>query len=79
MSKRSPDSAVPTDPVSRFEAALQELEGIVQTLERGEQPLEDSLKLFERGIALTSECRGALETAELKVKTLLEAAGDTPP
>src|ERR1700751_1575640 len=61
------------DPVSRFEAALKELEDIVARMERGELPLEESLKLFERGVALTRECRGSLETAELRVRKLLQA------
>ena len=61
--------------LARFEAALAELEDIVARLERGEMKLEESLKLFERGVALTKACRQSLETAELKVKQLL----DTPP
>jgi exodeoxyribonuclease VII small subunit len=65
------------DPVSRFEAALKELEDIVGRMERGDLPLGESLRLFERGMALTRECRGSLETAELRVKNLLEPeAGD---
>lgn len=50
---------------------MQELEGIVQKLERGELKLEESLLLFERGMVLTQDCRVALDTAELKVKTLV--------
>ena len=57
--------------LARFEAALAELEGIVAKLERGELKLEESLKLFERGVALTKECQQSLETAELKVRQLL--------
>lgn len=49
-----------------------ELETIVQKLERGELKLEESLVIFERGMALTTECRTALDTAELKVKTLID-------
>jgi exodeoxyribonuclease VII small subunit len=60
------------DPVAHFEAALQELEGIVQALERGELKLEDSLQRFERGMALSRQCRAALDSAEQKVRTLLE-------
>ena len=61
--------------VAKFEAALNELEQIVGKLERGELKLEESLKLFERGVALTKQCRKSLETAELTVKQLL---GDMP-
>jgi exodeoxyribonuclease VII small subunit len=57
--------------LARFEAALNELEQIVGKLERGELKLEESLKLFERGVELTKSCRKSLETAELKVKQLL--------
>ena len=64
----------PVDPVSRFEEAMKELETIVQKMERGELKLEESLQLFERGMALTQQCRVALDTAELKVKTLLDNA-----
>lgn len=71
MSKIKPTEAA-ADPVTRFESSMQELEGIVQKLERGELKLEESLQLFERGMALTQECRVALDTAELKVKTLID-------
>lgn len=60
------------DPVSRFEDALKELESIVLGLERGELRLEESLKLFERGVALARQCRGALDAAELRVRNLLD-------
>ena len=71
MSKIKPPETA-ADPVTRFESSMQELEAIVQKLERGELKLEESLQLFERGMALTQECRGALDTAELKVKTLID-------
>ena len=41
-------------------------------MERGDLKLEESLQLFERGMALTERCRKMLDTAELKVKNLLE-------
>jgi exodeoxyribonuclease VII small subunit len=66
---QSKDSA-DTD-LKRFESALDELEQIVGKLERGELKLEESLQLFERGVALARQCRQSLETAELKVKHLL--------
>lgn len=68
--------AAETDPVGRFEDAMQELENIVQALERGELKLEESLRLFERGVQLARQCRGSLQSAELKVHELLAAAGD---
>lgn len=65
------------DPVARFEGSLSELEAIVANMERGDLPLEESLRLFERGIGLTRVCRTSLETAELRVRNLLDA-GDAP-
>ena len=62
----------PADPVAQFESSMQELEAIVQKLERGELALTESLAIFERGMALTQQCRTALDTAELKVKTLID-------
>lgn len=80
MSKTKPAEPAPTDTVALFETAMQELENIVQQLERGELKLEESLQLFERGMALTQQCRGALDTAELKVKTLIDGQfRDAPP
>jgi len=59
-----------------FEASLQELESIVERMEDGEQTLEQSLKDFERGVALTRQCQQALKQAEQKVQTLLEQSED---
>ncbi len=58
-----------------FEKALAELEKLVEEMEQGEMPLEDMLKRFEKGIALTTECQQALQNAELKVKELIEKNG----
>ena len=65
--------------LARFETALNELEQIVGKLERGELKLEESLKLFERGVELTKACRKSLETAELKVKQLLGGKSEDAP
>ncbi|MDR3415384.1 MAG: exodeoxyribonuclease VII small subunit [Nevskia sp.] len=70
--KPAADPAAGGDPVSRFEASLKELEEIVARMERGDLPLEQSLQLFERGVALTRECRSSLDGAELRVRNLLE-------
>lgn len=51
-----------------FEAAMMELETLVQRMEGGELSLEDSLKEFERGIQLTRICQEALKVAEQRVK-----------
>lgn len=52
------------------------LEEIVDRLEHGELPLEESLKAFERGIMLTRTCQKALKDAEQKVEILLKKAGE---
>ena len=59
----------------KFEECLERLEKIVQELEKGEVPLEKSLKLFEEGIELSSACRKELEQAEGKVEILLKQNG----
>jgi exodeoxyribonuclease VII small subunit len=67
-----------------FEAAMAELERLVAELERGELPLEASLKAFERGVELTRACQKALRDAEQKVEILskdgnLAPFGETGP
>ncbi len=54
-----------------FEQALEELEKLVETLERGDLPLEEALKRFERGVELTRHCQGALKAAQQRVEILL--------
>lgn len=56
----------------KFEAALVRLEEIVQELEKGDLPLEQSLKLFEEGIKLSRICNSRLEEAERKVEILVK-------
>lgn len=53
-----------------FEQALRELETLVEKLEHGDLPLEQSLRHFERGVALTRECQAALKAAEARVELL---------
>jgi len=55
-----------------FETSLKELENLVESMEEGDLALEDSLKNFERGIALTRACHKALSDAEQKVKLLMK-------
>jgi exodeoxyribonuclease VII small subunit len=54
---------------------LSELEALVTKLEQGDVPLEDALKSFERGVALTRQCQTALRTAQQKVEVLLARNG----
>lgn len=56
----------PIDQMS-FEEAIRELESVVTQLDRGEVPLEDSIKLYERGAALKARCEAKLREAEEKV------------
>ena len=53
-----------------FEKALAELEQLVETMEKGDLTLEESLKHFERGVSLTRACQQALANAEQKVQIL---------
>lgn len=59
-----------------FEQSLSELQTLVERLESGELPLEESLSAFEQGIRLTRDCQGALTQAEQKVQILLERDGE---
>ena len=65
----------PKDPPA-FEDALEELEKIVERMEDGEPSLEESLKLFERGMHLTRQCQKALDDAEQRVQTFTDS-GET--
>ena len=58
-----------------FEKALAELEQLVETMEKGELTLEESLKHFERGVTLTRACQQALADAEQKVRILTRDGG----
>lgn len=58
-----------------FEKTLEKLDKIVEKMESGKLPLEESLKIFEEGIALTRICHKALAEAEQKVQILLETEG----
>ena len=53
-----------------FEAAMKELEGIVARLERGDVPLEESIKIYERGEALKKHCEALLSAAENRIEKI---------
>ncbi len=59
-----------------FDAALAELEALVEKLEHGDLPLEESLRHFERGVALTRQCQLALKSAQQRVALLTRRDGD---
>jgi exodeoxyribonuclease VII small subunit len=65
-----------TDQKTSFEAAMQELEEIVVEMEKGDIPLEDSLKKFERGIQLARQSQQQLKAAEQKVQILMQSNGE---
>ena len=56
----------------KFEYAMARLETIVAELEKGDLPLDDSLKIFEEGIRLSKTCLKMLEDAERKVEILVQ-------
>ncbi|MEW5839342.1 MAG: exodeoxyribonuclease VII small subunit [Pseudomonadota bacterium] len=66
-----PRKTAPSAPdVAQFEASLKELEAVVARMEQGEQTLEDALRDFERGVALTRLCQGMLQNAQQRVDML---------
>jgi exodeoxyribonuclease VII small subunit len=58
-----------------FERSLAELESLVERLERGDLPLDEALKTFERGVQLTRHCQTALKSAQQKVEILMKRTG----
>lgn len=68
----SKTTAPPATAVASFERALDELEQLVQKMEKGEQSLDESLAAYERGVALYRECQKALEQAEQRVRLLAD-------
>lgn len=73
-SARTPETQGPT-----FEDAIKRLSEIVQTLERGELPLEESLRLFEEGVRLSRTSQDKLEGAQKRVEELLGLDRDGRP
>ncbi len=55
-----------------FEEQLKTLESVVERLERGDLPLEESLALFEQGVGLSDACKRELDAAEGRVQVLLQ-------
>ena len=61
-----------------FESSMQRLEQIVRAMERGDVPLEESLKLFQEGTELVRSCGKLLEDAQLQVSKIMTAADGSP-
>ena len=59
-------------PEKKFEEAMQRLEEIVQSLDNGDLPLEESLKIFEEGMKIVGFCNSKLDEAEKKVSLLIK-------
>ena len=59
-----------------FEQALKRLEEIVETLEAGNISLEESIKIYQEGIALSKLCCGKLEEAEGKVMAIMNRGSE---
>ena len=67
------------EPEPTFEQAQAELEQIVDRLERGQTPLDEALKLWERGEELYAFCRDKLDAAEGRVEELARRAEQSRP
>ncbi len=61
-----------------FESSMQRLEQIVRSMERGDVPLEESLKLFQEGTELVRSCGKLLEDAQMQVKKIMTAPDGSP-
>ncbi|GMU43225.1 MAG: exodeoxyribonuclease VII small subunit [Xanthomonadales bacterium] len=70
MPQTKSESAQP-GAIAEFEKSLDELESLVTRMEKGDLTLEDSVRAFERGMALYQNCQKALDEAELRVDLLL--------
>jgi exodeoxyribonuclease VII small subunit len=69
MATKPPDRSLPTP--GSFESSLSRLTEIVEQLEHGDLPLEDSLRLFEEGVKLSRTSQEQLDRAQRKVEELL--------
>jgi len=61
-----------------FEKSMERLEQIVRAMERGDAPLEESLKLFQEGTELVRSCAKMLEEAEMQVNKVIKTADGSP-
>ncbi|MCR8724740.1 exodeoxyribonuclease VII small subunit [Frigidibacter sp. ROC022] len=61
-----------------FEQAMAELEKVVGQLDKGDVPLEESIRLYQRGAELKAHCEAKLEAAQEKVAALMTDAEGNP-
>jgi exodeoxyribonuclease VII small subunit len=66
------DEPMNDEPMSDFESAIAELDGIVKKMEEGDLTLEQSMALYERGLRLSRFCHARLEEAERRIEVLNE-------
>ena len=71
MAKTEPQLADMT-----YEQAFKELEGIIEALETEQKPLEESLKIYERGQLLLQYCNALLDQADLRIRQVNPSAGE---
>jgi exodeoxyribonuclease VII small subunit len=62
-----------------FEQAINQLKGIVDKIEQGEIPLQDSLEQYEKGMALIKHCRDILQKAEKRIEKISKEEPPEPP
>jgi exodeoxyribonuclease VII small subunit len=74
---QAPDTAADIAAMS-FEQALAELEQIVARLESGQAPLEDSIRMYQRGSQLKAHCEGKLNAARLQVEKITQGLNAPP-
>ncbi len=75
MSKRKSSPSTPAAPESlSYEQAVAELESLIDRMESGETPLEESLADYERGVGLLKRCRAIISQAEQKIEYLKASA-----
>jgi len=80
MPSPSADARAPAPPQTpSFEHSLERLTAIVERLEGGELPLEESLQLFEEGVRLARSAQSCLDSAEKRVEELLSFGPDGTP
>ncbi len=79
MSPKKADKKVEAPPEPRFEDDVRRLGQIVERMESGELPLEESLELFEEGVKLARQAQARLDRAERRVEELLSIDEDGNP
>ncbi|MDR2512649.1 MAG: exodeoxyribonuclease VII small subunit [Puniceicoccales bacterium] len=67
-----------TDAPKTFDAALGELERLVQSLEQGDTPLEELMQKYEQGMKLHAHCQRVLQDTELRIEQLRATGEKTP-